>query len=178
LPSGYANRAGAAQEAGRASLVRYRRECAVTGEGSPGLDAAVRGLRAVILAGENYRQMVAQATGLGVTETQALSYLAVHGDRGQNDLGYDLGLTSGAATALVDRLERQGVAERFPHPSDRRRVLVRLTDQGEAVIARSRDWLAASFQSFSGGELPQLASELQRIAADLRRASADAAQRS
>ena len=150
----------------------------MTGGGSPGLDDAVRGLRAVILAGENYRQVVAHATGLGVTETQALSYLAVHGDRGQNDLGCDLGLTSGAATALVDRLERQGVAERFPHPSDRRRILVRLTDQGEAVIARSRDWLASSFQSFSGGELPQLASELHRIAADLRRASADAAQRS
>ena len=87
----------------------------------------------------------------------------------------DLGLTSSASTALVDRLERQGVAERYPHPSDRRRVLVRLTDQGEAVLARSRGWLAASFQSFSGEELPQLAAALQRIAADLRQASEDAA---
>jgi len=139
------------------------------------LDDAVRGLRAVILAGENYRQVIAQVTGLGVTETQALSYLAVHGDRGQNALGGDLGLTSSASTALVDRLERQGVAERYPHPSDRRRVLVRLTDQGEVVLARRRGWLAASFQSFSGEELPQLAAALQRIAADLRRASEDAA---
>ena len=143
----------------------------MAGAGPPGLDDAVRGLRAVILAGENYRQVIAQVTGLGVTETQALSYLAVHGDRGQNALGSDLGLTSSASTALVDRLERQGVAERYPHPSDRRRVLVRLTDQGEAVIAGSRGWLAASFQSFSGEELPQLAVALQRIAADLRRSS-------
>ena len=147
----------------------------MTGAGSPAVDDAVRGLRAVILAGENYRQVIAQVTGLGVTETQALSYLAVHGDRGQNALGGDLGLTSSASTALVDRLERQGVAERYPHPSDRRRVLVRLTDQGEAVIGRSRDWLAASFQSFSGEELPQLAAALQRIAAALRQASEDAA---
>jgi DNA-binding MarR family transcriptional regulator len=150
----------------------------MTGKGSPALDEAVRGLRAVILAGENYRQVIAQVTGLGVTETQALSYLAIHGDRGQNDLGSDLGLTSGASTALVDRLERQGIAERYPHPSDRRRVLVRLTDQGEAVNARSHDWLAASFQSLSGEELPQLAAALQQIAADLRRASEDAASRS
>jgi DNA-binding MarR family transcriptional regulator len=145
---------------------------------SSGLDDAVRGLRAVILAGENYRQVIAQVTGLGVTETQALSYLAFRGDRGQNELGSDLGLTSGAATALVDRLERQGVAERYPHPSDRRRVLVRLTDQGEAVIARSRRWLAASFRSFPEDELPDLATALQRIAADLRKASEDAASRS
>ncbi len=147
----------------------------MTGAGSPAVDDAVRGLRAVILAGENYRQVIAQVTGLGVTETQAISYLAVHGDRGQNALGSDLGLTSSASTALVDRLERQGVAERYPHPSDRRRVLVRLTEQGEAVLARSRGWLATSFQSFSGEELPQLAAALQRIAADLRRASEDAA---
>jgi DNA-binding MarR family transcriptional regulator len=150
----------------------------MSGERSSALDDAVRGLRAVILAGENYRQAVAQVTGLGVTETQALSYLAVRGDRGQNELACDLGLTSGAATALVDRLERQGVAERYPHPSDRRRVLVRLTDQGGVVIARSRDWLAASFQSFSGEELPPLAAALQRIAADLRKASQDAASQS
>ena len=145
------------------------------GAGSPAVDDAVRGLRAVILAGENYRQVIAQVTGLGVNETQAISYLAVHGDRGQNALGSDLGLTSSASTALVDRLERQGVAERYPHPSDRRRVLVRLTEQGEAVLARSRGWLATSFQSFSGEELPQLAAALQRIATDLRRASEDAA---
>ena len=147
----------------------------MTGAGSPAVDDAVRGLRAVILAGENYRQVIAQVTGLGVTETQAISYLAVHGDRGQNALGSDLGLTSSASTALVDRLERQGVAERYPHPSDRRRVLVRLTEQGEAVLARSRGWLATSFQSFPGEELPQLAAALQRIATDLRRASEDAA---
>jgi len=138
------------------------------------LDAAVRGLRAVILAGENYRQEIARVTGLGVTETQAISYLAVHGDRGQNDLAADLGLTSGASTALIDRLERQGVAERYPHPHDRRRALVRLTAAGNGVVAASRDWLATSFQSFPAEELPQLADCLQRIAADLRKASASA----
>ena len=139
------------------------------------LEAAVRGLRAVILAGENYRQVIARATGLGVTETQAISYLAVHGDRGQNDLAADLGLTSGAATALIDRLERQGVAERYPHPHDRRRALVRLTDAGNGVVAISRDWLAAAFGSFPADQLPNLADGLQRIAADLRTASEEAA---
>lgn len=125
----------------------------------------------MILAGENYRQMVAQTTGLGVTETQAISYLAIYGDRGQNDLGADLGITSGASTALVDRLERQSVAERFAHPHDRRRVLVRLTDAGRLVVAQSHDWLAASFGSFPPEELPELSTALQQIAADLRAVS-------
>src|SRR5436189_41998 len=87
------------------------------------------------------KKRVGRVTGLGVSETQALSYLAIHGDRGQNDLGTDLGITSGASTALVDRLERQGIAERYAHPSDRRRVVVRLTSKGHDVLRQSHDWL-------------------------------------
>ena len=33
----------------------------------------------LILAGERYRQVLAEAIGLGTTESQALSYLEVHG---------------------------------------------------------------------------------------------------
>ncbi len=136
--------------------------------GESALDEAVRSLRLLILAGENYRQAVAQLTGLGVTETQALSYLAIHGDRGQTDLGADLGITSSASTALVDRLERQGVAERYAHPSDRRRLVVRLTDPGRDVVRRSRDWLAAGFGAVEPGDMPAVSQMLRQIAHDLR----------
>jgi len=107
-------------------------------------------------------------TGLGVSETQALSYLAIHGDRGQNDLGTDLGITSGASTALVDRLERQGIAERYAHPSDRRRVVVRLTSKGHDVLRQSHDWLAGSLRDVSSQELPALSRTLRQIADALR----------
>ena len=39
------------------------------------------------------------------------------------------------ATRLVDRLERAGLAERLPNPSDRRSVLVRATRKGQRVFA-------------------------------------------
>jgi DNA-binding MarR family transcriptional regulator len=38
-------------------------------------------------------------------------------------------------TRLVDRLERAGLAERFPNPADRRGVLVRATRKGRSVFA-------------------------------------------
>ena len=38
-------------------------------------------------------------------------------------------------TRLVDRLERAGLAERFPNPADRRGVLVRATAKGREVFA-------------------------------------------
>jgi DNA-binding MarR family transcriptional regulator len=135
---------------------------------TPALDEAVRSLRLLILAGENYRQSLAQTTGLGITESQALSYLAIYGDRGQNDLAADLGLTSSACTALVDRLERQRVAERYAHPSDRRRAVVRLTERGLSAVHVSHDWLAATLGTVEPESLPALSETLQRIAHGLR----------
>jgi DNA-binding MarR family transcriptional regulator len=140
-------------------------------------EAAVRSLRALILAGERYRQAISDYVGLGVTETQAVSYLTVHGDRGQNELAADLGLSSGASTALVDRLERQGIAERYPHPSDRRRTLVRLTARGYEVVTESREWLLAAFKGISPSDLDSVAQALRSIAERLSEKSADTASR-
>jgi DNA-binding MarR family transcriptional regulator len=133
---------------------------------------AIRSLRALILAGERYRQAVAEESGLGVTETQAISTLTVHGDRGQHELAADLGLSSGASTALVDRLERQGIAERYPHPTDRRRTYVRLTDQGRAVVHRSGEWLATALDGVvPPAKMSQLTLTLTTIADQLNRES-------
>ena len=140
-------------------------------------EEAIRSLRALILAGERYRQVLSEYVGLGVTETQAVSYLTVHGDRGQNELAADLGLSSGASTALVDRLEREGIAERYPHPSDRRRTLVRLTDRGQGVVQESRQWLLAGLHDIAPSDLPWVASTLRSIALRLSQRSADVAQR-
>src|ERR1700710_1290654 len=135
--------------------------------GSEAEQDAVRSLRALILAGERYRQVLADHVSLGITETQAISYLTVHGDRGQNELAADLGLSSGASTALVDRLERQGIAERYPHPSDRRRTLVRLTARGDDIIRVSREWLLTSFRDVEPDQLSAVAETLRSIAAGL-----------
>jgi DNA-binding MarR family transcriptional regulator len=140
-------------------------------------DEAVRSLRALILAGERYRQVISDHVGLGITETQAVSYLTVYGDRGQNELAADLGLSSGASTALVDRLERQGIAERYPHPSDRRRTLVRLTARGDDIIRVSREWLLTSFRDVEPDQLSAVAETLRSIAAGLGEKSAEMAQR-
>lgn len=125
---------------------------------------AVRNLRRLILAGERYRQLVAEAIGLGTTESQTLSYLEVHGNSGQSDLARDLGLTSSALTALVDRLERQGVAERVRHQRDRRRTIVQLTDRGTAMVLESHRWLAATLERIDVADLEKVSASLAAIA--------------
>jgi len=42
------------------------------------------------------------------------------------ELAVATGLSTGALTALIDRLERAGYIARFADPRDRRRVLVRV----------------------------------------------------
>ncbi|HET6875746.1 MAG TPA: MarR family transcriptional regulator [Acidimicrobiales bacterium] len=43
-------------------------------------------------------------------------------------------ITTGSMTSLLDTLERRGLVRRQPHPSDRRQLLVHLTDEGQALV--------------------------------------------
>lgn len=71
-------------------------------------------------------------------------------------------------TCLVDA----GLVERQPHPTDGRQVVVRLTDEGRAVVnadaARRDRWLSRRLEELTPAErdvLRQAAPILQRIAA-------------
>jgi DNA-binding MarR family transcriptional regulator len=135
---------------------------------SPAEDAAmaeaVHNLRALIMAGERYRLVVADSVGLGATDSLAISYLAVDGALGQSELARGLGLTSSAATALVDRLERHGVAKRARHPSDRRRSLIGLTARGESLAAAGQQPLLASLALVDPSDLTTVSRWLGVIA--------------
>ena len=48
-------------------------------------------------------------------------------------IGERLAFTPGNTTGLVDRLEEAGHVRRFPHPEDRRAMLVASTDKGQAL---------------------------------------------
>ena len=72
-------------------------------------------------------QAVARRHGVSLAEMQALDHLHEAGGLTPGALGHRLQLTSGAVTALIDRLQRRGLVERTAHPTDRRSTLVRLT---------------------------------------------------
>jgi DNA-binding MarR family transcriptional regulator len=57
-----------------------------------------------------------------------------HGSMSAGELARESRLTTGAITAVIDRLERAGVARRVADPSDRRRVLVELTPETRGSI--------------------------------------------
>jgi DNA-binding MarR family transcriptional regulator len=74
---------------------------------------------------------MARRTGLGLSEMAALEHLQhSHGGLTPTELGRRLSLSSGAITALVDRLERGGHVERRPNPGDRRSTVVLPVPEG------------------------------------------------
>ncbi len=140
---------------------------------SPALVAAGEGLRELVLATERYRQAAAAALGLDVRQTQAVSYLYSRGAMGQAELAELLLLNTSSVTALVDRLEAHRIARRTPHPTDRRRFVVELTDEGRAVIGDTARYLLGTFDHVDADELPRLAATLTTMAQDLRRHTRD-----
>ena len=86
------------------------------------------------LENDRYDLAVARAHGVGVTETRAVDHLQAAGELTPGELGEALSLTSGAVTALIDRLERLGWVTRSPHPDDRRSLVLRLTESCHELI--------------------------------------------
>ena len=62
-----------------------------------------------------------------------------------SQLGKALQIHQTSITSLVDRLEKQGLIERTPHPTDRRSTLARMTPSGRALTAKAINLLNAEF---------------------------------
>ena len=95
-------------------------------------------LRRLSAANTRYGAALARRLGFGFTEAVALQHLALAGEGGLSarGLGERLSVTSGAVTALADRLERAGHLERRPNREDRRSLVLRLTPSGLTEAAR------------------------------------------
>ena len=86
---------------------------------------------------------VARLSGLNPTDLECLDLLNLAGPQTAGQLAAQTGLTTGAMTAVIDRLERSGFVKRSDDPKDRRRVLVELLPNGPTQIAPLYEQLAA-----------------------------------
>jgi DNA-binding MarR family transcriptional regulator len=88
----------------------------------------LKALRRFGLEDDRFDAMVARRVGAPPVEFKAMDHIIESDGLTPSQLADRLALTSGAVTALVDRLERLGWVVRERHPSDRRSVVVRRTD--------------------------------------------------
>jgi DNA-binding MarR family transcriptional regulator len=93
-------------------------------------------IRASQNATDRFDQAVADAIGLNRTDMRLIDLLDREGRLTAGQLASGSGLTTGAITTAIDRLERSGYARRVRDSSDRRRVFVELTDDAKRNAGR------------------------------------------
>jgi DNA-binding MarR family transcriptional regulator len=65
----------------------------------------------------------------------ALSKLSDVGDTSQNQLGALVAMDAATIKGVIDRRKARGLVEVTKHDADKRRLMVRLTDEGRAMVA-------------------------------------------
>lgn len=86
-------------------------------------------------------QAIAERHSMTFPQLIALFRLYRHGTMTMSDLTSRLGVTRGALTGLVDRLEEAGLMARMPDASDRRVIHLSLTPHARTLMATVEgDW--------------------------------------
>ena len=94
-------------------------------DGDAPLGEVVRKYQAAV---DDYDRELARALDVNETDLRCLEILLAElPEAGPSQLAERLGLTTGSTTSLLDRLAKAGYLTREPHPTDRRKTVVRAT---------------------------------------------------
>lgn len=109
-----------------------------------------------------FHHAVGEQMGLSATEHKAADILRRFGPMTAGELAERTGLTTGAVTGLVDRLERAGFVCREHDRKDRRRVIVKPIENGkyeevQSIVEPLYDAVAQVLSQYSGKELEIIA---------------------
>ena len=114
-----------------------------------------------------FRNAMSQWVGLNATDMECLRLLFLKGMTTPTELARHTGLTSGATTAMLDRLEKASLIERRPNPDDRRGTLIVPAKSGAEKAA---SWFESArkaqdelISSYSEGELEIIADVFERF---------------
>jgi DNA-binding MarR family transcriptional regulator len=106
-----------------------------------------------------FHQAVADRLGMNITDHKCADILSRTGPITAGELARRTGLTTGAVTGVIDRLERAGFVRRAADPKDRRRVIIEpLPRRIEQVIGPLFESMAqATAELCAGYSTPELA---------------------
>lgn len=106
-----------------------------------------------------FHQAVADVLGLHITDHKCLDLIYRFGAMPAGRLAELTGLTTGAVTGIIDRLEEGGYVRRTNDPKDRRRTIVELTrnkkleNKIEVLFIPLREWMHKFLSSYPDSEL-------------------------
>jgi DNA-binding MarR family transcriptional regulator len=123
-------------------------------------------VRAYQTVNDNFDQAVADHVGINRTDARCVDLIDQAGGMTAGELARAAGLTTGAVTAVIDRLEAAGLARRVPDPADRRRVRIEATDRlwevTQPLIGPMVDESMGILEDYSDEELERFTAFLRR----------------
>jgi DNA-binding MarR family transcriptional regulator len=106
-----------------------------------------------------FHQNVADVLGLHITDHKCLDLIRQYGAMPAGRLAELTGLTTGAVTGIIDRLEKVGYVRRTNDPKDRRRTIIELVRNKkwerkiEAIFIPFHESMRKFLSSYSDSEL-------------------------
>jgi DNA-binding MarR family transcriptional regulator len=113
---------------------RNTREATVKQKRAELLEAMARAMREVSGLSVLHSQAMAAALGINSTDLECLDLVMLRGRVTAGELADLTGLTSGAITGVIDRLEKVRFVRRDRDPSDRRKVFVEVLPSVQADL--------------------------------------------
>ena len=114
-----------------------------------------------------FRNAMNEWAGLNATDMECLRLLFLKGVSTPSELARQTGLTSGATTPMLDRLEKAGFIERRPNPEDRRGTLIvpaqSSAEKAAAWFESARKAQDELISSYSENELETIAEVFERF---------------
>ena len=105
---------------------------------------------------------------LTIGQVKSLFFITNQGSTTSRRLAVALKVTPSNVTGIVDRLVQQGLVSRQENPEDRRALLLRATEEGEAIVADLRErrasYLTELLSRLSAEELATIARGLALLA--------------
>ncbi len=123
-------------------------------------------IRATQNRSDRYDELAAEIMGVNRTDLRCIDILDRLGPLPAGRLAEEMGLTSGAVTTVVDRLERVGYARRAADKDDRRKVLIEITPKaarlGMELYGGFLEGTQRLFAAYSEAELELVLDFLRR----------------
>jgi DNA-binding MarR family transcriptional regulator len=107
-------------------------------------------VRRLLVGSVGLHEAMAASLGLNATDLRCLELLVGEQEPTPSRLADLSGLTTGAVTGVLDRLEEAGFVRRESDPADRRRIVVRVVDARMSEVAAAFEPLIAALRSADG----------------------------
>lgn len=131
-------------------------------------DAVLIALRRIIRTVDIHSKKLVRSQGLTVPQILVLKEIDELGWPTVGEIARGVTLSQATVTNILSRLEQRGIVERSRSEDDKRRVLVRLTDEGARVLRNSPSLLHEDFlerfDRLQDWEQNQILASMQRLA--------------